>query len=404
MYFHIDDLEKAIKAKDYRIKNYYETFGFVVIKNFIRKNELSEIKVNYDQEFRRRRKEFTFFGLLKNRLGFDGPKEVGFRALLRKFIRKPDILCIPNFIDENINLTNFFFNDKKKSIYDYFLDKNWLYMGSDGQQYIRGGGFAWHRDWFLEVPQTKIFFLIDPLIFLGGEFKLIPGSSNIHDIYTHNLSKMSNWPMPNDFPEGVSDGNFLPRIKNPRLVYDPKKINIPHVSLKLKFGDALFFDQRNFHCLSGNYPRFDIKMMSLLMSKNPFQFSDSNPALKKNTKENLARRVIDLMVSERNHCRCDNTYGSSLTNSVFFKKNKNHFFDAKKDKKGHFNLGTINLGKNKFFTSKVNFDYYKKIGITHKKNYASRKLDNKEMNKMTSTYDFDDFHLGLMSDEFKNFE
>jgi hypothetical protein len=239
---------------------------------------------------------------------------------------------------------------------------------------------------------------------LGGKFKLIPGSSNIHDIYTHNLSKMSNWPMPNDFPEGVADGNFLPRIKNPRLIYDPKKINIPHVSLKLKFGDALFFDQRNFHCLSGNYPRFDIKMMSLLMSKNPFHFSSSDPILKKNTRENLARRVIDLMVSERNHCSCDTTYGSSLINSVFFKKNKKNFIVAKKDKGGHFNQGTINLGKNKYFTSKVNFDYYKKIGITHKRNYASRKLDNKEMSKITSTYHFDDFHLGLMSDEFKKFD
>jgi len=401
MYFHINDLKKAIKAKDYRIKNYYETFGFVVIRNFIKKNDLGEIKINYNQEFKKRKKEFTFFGILKNRLGFDGIKEVGFRALIRKFTRKPHILFVPNFIDENINLTNFAFNDKKKSIYDYFLGKDWLFMGSDGQQYIRGGGFAWHRDWFLEVPQTKIFFLIDPIMSLGCKFKLIPGSSNNHDIYTHYLNKISNWPMPNDFPEGVADGNFLPRSKNPRFVYDPKKINIPHVSLKLKFGDALFFDQRNFHCLSGNYPRFDVRMMSLLMSKNPFRLSDSDPILKNNTRKNLARRVIDLMVSERNHCKCDSAYGSELVNSVFFKKNKNHFIHVKKDKSGHFNFGSINLGKNNVFNSKVDFEFYRKIGLSHKKNYASRKLAKKKTSNFNIPYHFDDVHLGLMADKFK---
>jgi len=60
MYFHMDDLEKAINAKDNQIKNYYETFGFVVIKNFIGKNDLSEIKTNYNQEFRRRKKNSLF--------------------------------------------------------------------------------------------------------------------------------------------------------------------------------------------------------------------------------------------------------------------------------------------------------------------------------------------------------
>ena len=57
------------------------------------------------------------------------------------------------------------------------------------------------------------------------------------------------------------DSNILVRLK----ADDYRAIHINNI-LKLKFGDALFFDQRNFHCLSGNLPKFDIKMMSLLIS------------------------------------------------------------------------------------------------------------------------------------------
>jgi hypothetical protein len=401
MYFNAHDLNESIKDNDYRIKNYFDTFGFVVIRGFIDSKDRKSILENYNKEFERRLNEYTFTKILKNRLGFYGPKHTRFKDIYNKFFRAPGIFFLPNFFDENEYLTEFFFNDGKKNIYDYFAGKDWLYMGSDGQQYIRGGGFAWHRDWFLKTPQLKIFFLIDPpYINSGAEFKIIPGGSNPDDLYTKNLSKASNWPMPSDLQNGLSDRNYLPLINNPKNIFNfDKSYQIPHVSLKLKFGDALFFDQRNYHCLSPNFLRTDLKMMSFLISQNPYNYAKSHPLLKNNLKEELASRVIDLMVSERNHCKCD-PYGRFLINSNFYKYNKNHFINvAPKNKLNKFYKGSINLPTNGLFSSEININTYKKVGISHKERFRLRPIKHKESNGLATSYFFDDTHLGLMSDQ-----
>lgn len=281
MYFEKSELTLSINSDNNKIKNYFDTFGFVVIKNFIDKSERKKLKRNYDNEFMEKLKEASLIRMLINRLGLSGQRIFGFRDILNKIKRLPGLLFLPNFIDNNNFFTNLFFCDFYLKTYDYFAGKDWLFMGSDGQKYVKGGGYSWHRDWHLKTPQIKIFFLIDPKIALGQNFLIIPGGQNPNDIYSRNLSKASNWPMPNDNPTGLSDQDFLPECQNPRHVFSSsKKSYIPHVALMLKFGDALFFDQRNFHCLSGNLPKFDIKMMSFLISKNPFHFSTSDPVLK----------------------------------------------------------------------------------------------------------------------------
>ena len=74
MYFNAHDLNESIKDNDYRIKNYFDTFGFVVIRGFIDSKDRKSILENYNKEFERRLNEYTFTKILKNRLGFYGPK------------------------------------------------------------------------------------------------------------------------------------------------------------------------------------------------------------------------------------------------------------------------------------------------------------------------------------------
>lgn len=371
MYFEKSELVSSINSNDNKIRNYFDTFGFVVIRNFIDKTERNKLKKNYDLEFNQRLKEASLVTMFVNRLGLSGERIFGFRDILNKIKRLPGILFLPNFIDNNKFFTNLFFGNLFLKTYDYFAGKDWIYMGSDGQQYIKGGGFSWHRDWFLMTPQIKIFFLINPRVALGQKFLIIPGGSNPNDIYTRNLSKASNWPMPNDNPSGLSDQDFFPECQNPRYVFrSSKKTDIPHVALKLKFGDALFFDQRNFHCLSGNLPKFDIKMMSLLISKNPFHFSKSDPILKGTTKTKMAKGVIDLIVSERNHCKTEDGYGVELTKSIAYKNFPNHFIKfLKNNKNKNFTSGEITYSDNKKFKSKIDKTYYRKIGISHKNKF-----------------------------------
>jgi hypothetical protein len=398
MYFEKRELVTSINSNNNKIRNYYDTFGFVVIRNFIDKSERKILKRNYDAEFKKKLKEASLITMFINRLGLSGERIFGFRDILNQIRRLPGILFLPNFIDNNKFFTNLFFSNFYLKAYDYFAGKDWVYMGSDGQQYIKGGGFSWHRDWFLMAPQIKIFFLIDPKIALGQKFLIIPGGSNPNDIYSRNLSKASNWPMPNDNPGGLSDQGFLPEIQNPRYVFrTSKKSDIPHVALKLKFGDALFFDQRNFHCLSGNFPKFDVKMMSLLISKNPFHFSKSDPVLKGTTRTKMTKGFIDLIVSERNHCKTEEGYGSELTKSEVYKKFPNHFIKFLKNSKNNiFTSGEITYCGNKKFKSKIDKSYYRKIGISHKNKFY-KSLGNKTTDKLTTDYGFDDVHLGVVS-------
>jgi hypothetical protein len=398
MYFEKSELISSINSGDNKISNYFNTFGFVVIKNFIDKPDRKKIKKNYDAEFKEKLKEASFFDMFMNRLGLSGKRIFGFRDILYKIKRSPGILFLPNFIDNNKFFTNLFFSDLNLKVYDYFAGKDWVYMGSDAQQYIKGGGFSWHRDWFLKTPQIKIFFLVDPKIALGQKFLVIPGSSNPGDIYSKNLSKASNWPMPNDIPTGLSDQEFLHECQNPRYVFrSSDKVDIPHVALKLQFGDALFFDQRNFHCLSGNIPRFDIKMMSLLLSKNPFHFPKDDPILIGNSKEDLARSFIDLIVSERNHCKTSEGYGAELKKSDAFKKFPNHFVKFYKNKKNNFfTSGEIIFSGTKKFKTKIVEDYYKKIGLSHKNKFL-KSSGKKTKDSLAVGYGFDDVHLGLMN-------
>ena len=51
MYFNAHDLNESIKDNDYRIKNYFDTFGFVVIRGFIDSKDRKSILENYNKQF-----------------------------------------------------------------------------------------------------------------------------------------------------------------------------------------------------------------------------------------------------------------------------------------------------------------------------------------------------------------
>ena len=47
MYFTYTDLVESIELGDHRIKNYFDTFGFVVIKNVLSKSDFKNANTKY---------------------------------------------------------------------------------------------------------------------------------------------------------------------------------------------------------------------------------------------------------------------------------------------------------------------------------------------------------------------
>lgn len=110
----------------------------------------------------------------------------------------------------------------------------------------------------------------------------------------------------------------------------------------------------------------------------------------------MAKGVVDLIVSERNHCKTQEGYGSELTKSDVYKKFPNHFIKFVKNKKNIFTSGEITYSGNKKFKSKIDKSYYRKIGISHKNKFY-KSLGNKSFDKLVVGSVYDEVHLGVAS-------
>lgn len=387
MYFSKDELISSIKTEDRRIRNYLEVFGFVVIRNLIPNDEIGSLKAEYQKQMEIRAGELNIFKMFFHRL-FSKVKLYGFRSIINKIKRAPGIIFVGNFLCSSKLFTNFFFSKEQTQIYQYFAGKNWIYYGSDGQKYVKSG-YSWHRDWFAKPPIYKMFFKMSDFPQLDGYFRLIPGTQFPSDIHTKNLSKSMMWPLPpQDFPDGLSEKYFLPRVKNTRNYFDKfnkKLINVPHVCVKLKKGDALIFNTSLPHTLSQGFPNIDVDMMSFLFAPNPIENGGSLQ------NKNELDYLVDLFLNERNHCKVE-LYGEALLNHPFF-KNKNHFIVGFKDKNGKYIKGAISFNQ-KMIQRKIPFNKYRLSG----RKYRSQLKQLKIIKDSSTWYGFyDDEHLGIVT-------
>ena len=365
MYFTKQELYESINKNDSKIKNYLETFGFIIIKDMLPKNEFVNIKKEFNKQFEERLGEVSIQKMILNRL-FEKNKKYGFKDIYSKFKRASGLLFIGNFLDNSNYYTNIFFSENFQKIYKYLASQNWIYFGSDGQKYIRAG-YSWHRDWNTKAPVYKMFFKMSNIPQLGGDFKIIPGAHGVNDMYSKLISDSMMWPLPAvNFLDGMSEKNHLVKIKNPRRYFDKYSTHlkdVPHVRIKLKKGDALIFNTSLPHNLSEGFPNINIDMMSFLFAPNPFD------NLKNDTPIDDLNYLIDLMVNERNFCNVE-PYGNSLMKHTFFKKN-NHFIEFISN--NNINSKCKYIGGKLFFNNKIHqreipFKFYEKLGKLYKSN------------------------------------
>ncbi|HEU5048623.1 MAG TPA: phytanoyl-CoA dioxygenase family protein [Rickettsiales bacterium] len=405
------ELLEAIQAGDPKIRNYFDTFGIVVIKGLLTKKEFKQLLCEYDQQYAARMgAKKSVVKMLLNRLGFSGPKQYGFKAILREMCRGWGMRFLPDFVDSSPLFMNHFFSEKMMPIYRYFAGERFLYLGSDGSHFITTS-FPWHKDWYTKMPIMKFNFYFNPFPFFGGKFMVIPGSNYTEDAYARFLQKSMAWPMQNKHPGGLAENDFLPMTQNPRrhpitfltdyfkdlFGMNTQFPDVPHVEVKVSKGDVVLFDQRLIHCVQSNFPPFSRRLLTVLLSKNAYEFSDDHYLLKSgNTRESLMREVVDLVVSERNHIACP-AYGDAMYEHPFSKGK--HFISIDKIQtntpadESKYNVGSFELEGGERFTSVLDVNHYAAIGAKYRQDAGENQKDKKDI--LAQQYSYGDVHLGI---------
>ena len=409
MEYSYKELKISITNGDERIKNYFDTFGYVVIRGVLSDSEFKEMLREYDRQYELRTGEMSIWRMILNRLGFLGPKRYGFREVLRKIRQPGGMRFLPNFVDGSEVYTSHFLSKRYQEMYSYFAGKNWLYLGSDGSNFITTS-FPWHRDWFTRIPILKFNFYYNPLPFFGGHFLIIPGTNFAQDTYAQMVQKTMSWPMQNRKPGGLSENDRIHPCENPRAGIlerwfgssTEKQIKVPHVKLKVGRGDLILFDHRAVHCVQNNFPRFQRRLMTVLLSKNAFDFKANHYLLERNSASEVMSEIVDLVVGERNHIGCP-PYGLALSKTDFV--NSTHYIDISKSVSSDklYDRGSFIKDDGEIFVSTMDFKRYEAIG----KSYRQKSLnDNAEValkiDNNTSEFGYADVHLGINAQNIRN--
>jgi len=411
MYIHYSELENYINANDDKVKNYFDTFGFVVIKGVLDRKQFKKYLREYDLQYKLRVGELSSWEMLLNRLGFSGEKKYGFRQVIKHFFGKRGMAFLPCFIEESKEFTDLFLSKKMQSIFKYFCGENWLYLGSDGSKFMTTS-FPWHRDWFTKIPIMKCNFYFNPLPFFGGRFLLIPGSNISTDKYSRLIQKSMSWPMQNKNPSGLSENNRFPPIRNPREYFSVRnffkkkgfEMDVPHVAIKLGKGDLVVFDHRALHCVETTFPKFQRRLLTFLISKNAYDFDEKHYALEDFSRSELMVDLVDLIVNERNHIKCK-PWGDELLKTDFV--NTNHFINIdKSDINGQYDLGSFRIsGKLEPFVSKLDFDKYESIGSKYKNFFEKKNVGvNESLDNGSQKFSYQNVHLGINSQNIEDIE
>lgn len=397
MFVKYTELLKSIKTNDRKYANFYDTYGFLVIRGVLTRQEFVKGVKEYDSEYRRRTGEETVLKMLLNRVGFSGEKKYGFRKILATIFKK-GMAFLPCFAEDSAYFTDLIVSKKMQGIFKYFCGENWLYLGSDGSRFATTS-FPWHRDWFTKIELMKCNFYFNTMPFLKGRFSIIPGTQNCNDTYVRRIQKSISWPMQNSHPSGMTENNFLPEIVNPREknsflgLFKRRKdvFDVPHVKLKIGNGDLVIFDQRMMHCVESSFPQTTRRLMTFLISKNAFDLPPEHETLEMFSREEVMVDLLDLIVNERNHIGCE-PWGKYYDSSSL--ANTNHYI--KIDKVGEsekYNRGAIVLDNGDRFESVIDFEKYAAIGKKYRQQYSSAQKSSSDA--LAQEFSYQDVHLGI---------
>ncbi len=387
------ELGLAIQSGDRRYANFFDTFGFIVIRGVLNSADFRMLLREYDAQYTQRMEPISILNMIRNRLGPKPERKIGFKAILKNLIRRPGMRFLPNFVDGSEVFSKYFLGGRFDDLYKYFAGENWLYLGSDGSNFVTTS-FPWHRDWFTKIPLLKFNFYYNPLPFFGGKFLIIPGSNFTQDTYAKYIQKSMSWPMQNRHPGGLAENGRLPHARNPRDVFNntQTKFEIPHVQVKLTKGDIILFDHRCVHAVQNTWPRFQRRLMTILLSKNAHDFTENHHLLTKFTRDELMSEIVDLVVNERNHIGCP-PYGEPLENSSFV--DSNHFIDiTKKGPSKKYDAGSFKLSDGARKSYDLDFEKYSNIGSAYR---ASFEKAEGVSHSNSQNFSYENVHLGINS-------
>jgi len=384
------NLQSAIIDGDNRYANFFDTFGFIVVRNVIDTLDFQMLLKEYNSQYAQRMEFISIIDMIRNRLGPRSARKIGFKKIILNIIRRPGMRFLPNFVDGSDAFISYFLGGRFDSLYKYFAGENWLYLGSDGSNFVTTS-FPWHRDWFTKIPLLKFNFYFNPLPFIGGRFLIIPGSNFTQDTYATYIQKAMSWPMQNRHPGGLAENDRFPLSKNPRDIFnkDQTKFDIPHVQVKLNKGDLVIFDHRCVHAVQNTWPRFQRRLLTVLLSKNAYDLSDKHHLIKKFSREELMSEITDLIVNERNHIGCP-PYGEALQQSSFTQSN--HFIEIQKNESQKYNKGVFKLMSGEVKSYDLKFDRYSNIGSIYR-SYLDRVDAVSHSNSQNFSYE--NVHLGI---------
>lgn len=303
---------------------------------------------------------------------------------------------LPYFAEDSKYFTTLLSSKKMTEMFKYFCGENWLYLGSDGSRFSTTS-FPWHRDWYTKVDLMKCNLYFNTIPFIGGRFLLIPGSHNIGDTYGRRIQKSISWPMQNKKPSGMNENNHIPDIVNPRgkfsfgKIFSRSHFDVPHVKVNIKKGDLVIFDQRLMHCVETSFPQVTRRLMTFLISKNAFDLPGNHELLEKYTRQEIMTDLLDLIVNERNHIGCP-PWGSAYEKSKL--ANSNHYIKIEKvDGSDRYNKSSIYTSEGLIFESKLNFEYYSKLGERYRDRFSGALKASSD--SMAQEFSYSDVHLGI---------
>jgi ectoine hydroxylase-related dioxygenase (phytanoyl-CoA dioxygenase family) len=196
------------------LKRFFETFGYVVIRNVYDKFLLSELEAEYDQV------ASSHFG-----------------KSVEDFLKNP--IPMVHGVESSQKLLDFVQNSRVLPIIEELLGEDAVFWGSDLSTFNRSSQF--HRDAIGDYHLVKAgIYLQDTTEKDGGQFCCIPGSHLYGDAFSAKCSEGLLWPK----TAGYANDSYVGDLD---LETGGKRQVIPSVKIDLSVGDIIFFNPALVH-------------------------------------------------------------------------------------------------------------------------------------------------------------
>lgn len=252
--------ELKTKLNDQSYRNFFKAFGFLIVRNLLKKQEVQQWRREYDA------------------LYLDH-----FKKSVHTITKERGQTLIPNFVDSSKFYAKAAFDERFMALARYICGDSFIYLGSDGSAFRRHS-FNWHRDWHTNNPVVKFNIYLNPPFFLGGDFRIIPGTQFPSDTFSSLINHGSAWPSGQTVDGGLNERQYFPFSTPPRRHYLKKlwskltrrTFEIPSTRIKVKNGDLIIFDQRALHVVERTFPTVTRRLLTLLFAENPRHFPDTH--------------------------------------------------------------------------------------------------------------------------------